>query len=584
MPVVPAPVRRVQTEPLGTPSPVRRDVSSGTEALARGVDQAADVATRAAQKARDEQRRARLQDAWTELGKVRIDIEDTARQQKGRSALESDLENQAGQGLETAAAKIEAELPDDLKGEFSAIKRQHELGLKEALTSHVGREAEAYRVQQYKGTLELAKGLGTAGAAAAGPGQVLATPEVLEARKSLLNAVTAQTKDAPPEAATAERIAQLTEFHAGVVESLAKVGRVADAAAYLNVAKGEMDAGRAAVLTKDLAGPAQVSAALGVVQEIEARIADPEKRTEAVLALEGPLAEKALQIHKEREAAREEVAKDLDRQRFGRVTEAIEKNVLSTRSQLEASIEFQRLSDEDRPRALKYLEDNHRQERSISAAERSAQAALDAAAVHEYEALAANDPKAAVDADVTNTYAGRVSKDGLDRIRIRQGQAKKSWDKDKGVSGDDFKSFVVSQVGQALKKKKDREAFVAAVDRDRQAWLEEHPGKEPPREEVRKWIASELTQGKAGDGWFRPTRKRYEVAPGEAFTPNEAGAAAAGTPAAGSPAQAPAAAAQKVPPPPTGTPDGWVPYRNARTGEVRYNAQGRAKGDWEQVP
>lgn len=48
-------------------------------------------------------------------------------------------------------------------------------------------------------------------------------------------------------------------------------------------------------------------------------------------------------------------------------------------------------------------------------------------------------------------------------------------------------------------------------------------------------------------------------------------------PAAANPA--PAAAAPVAP---KGTPAGWVPYRNAKTGEVRFNAPGKAKGDWKE--
>lgn len=46
---------------------------------------------------------------------------------------------------------------------------------------------------------------------------------------------------------------------------------------------------------------------------------------------------------------------------------------------------------------------------------------------------------------------------------------------------------------------------------------------------------------------------------------------------------APAPVNSAAPPPPAGTPPGWIPYRNERTGEVRYNAPGKATGDWKEL-
>jgi hypothetical protein len=128
----------------------------------------------------------------------------------------------------------------------------------------------------------------------------------------------------------------------------------------------------------------------------------------------------------------------------------------------------------------------------------------------------------------------------------------------------------------------------------------------PAPQEAAKWLAEQLQFGdQNGDAMFGGgERFRYE-AEAEAertgepvrfvpYNPEEqkygpaavllrGGAAPqpAATAAAPVPAVAPVPAA--VPPPAAGTPAGWIPYRNARTGEVRYNAPGKAGGDWTEV-
>lgn len=518
MPRIRAPTQTVATDPLRTPSPVRIDASSGTEAIARGLGQVSDVAAGIAEKALQEQRRARLQDAFTELAKVRGDITSTARQQRGRDALETDLVSQSEQLLEQAADGIGEKLPENLRADFAQIRRQHGLGLRDALVDHVDREASAYSVQQYKGAVTVAQDLGIQGAVAARPGAGAMAPELSEARQTILNAVAAQTRTWAPEAATAERTTQLTGLHAGVVEGLARSGRAAEAFAYLAAARKEMDPVKAAALEKELAGPAQVAQALAVVQDLEARITDPAQRTEAVLALQGPIAEKAAQIHREREAMREELGKDLQRARFGRVTEAIEKGTVRTQSQLEGLLDFAQLTDEDRPRARKYLEDNLRAERTLAAAERAAQAQVDESARKDFDAKPLEER---ANMDVRTTYAGRASRDGVNVILKAQQGAAKDWNKDRGVSEGEFKRFVTAQVQRTITRKNDLQEFLGALSRRRDAWVEENPGKEPLRSDVKGWIVEELTIGDAvrGGSWLSPDRPRYKWPRGASFFP-----------------------------------------------------------------
>jgi hypothetical protein len=258
-----------------------------------------------------------------------------------------------------------------------------------------------------------------------------------------------------------------------------------------------MDPLRAAALEKELAGPSQVAAALDVVQQLEGAEPDAEKRLAAVQRLQGPLAEKAAQIFREREAMREELAKDLERARFGRVTEAIEKGTIRTQSQLEQLLDFGQLTDEDRPRARKYLEDNTRANRTLAAAERAAQNSVDEAVLREYEVLIQNDLQSAAALDIKGTYAGRVSADGLNRLLARQGYAKRSWDKDRGVGEAEFRRYALDQVQglpSLVSGKDDQVRYLGYLGRARGEWLADpkNAGKEPPREVVDRWVVDAL--------------------------------------------------------------------------------------------
>ncbi len=521
MPRVSAPARQtVLSEPLPSPTIVRPDVSSGEEALARGAGQVADVAGRIAEDTFQKQQRAQLEDAYTQLGKTRQDILSTARQQHGRDALETDLVAQSEQLLGNAADKIAETLPERTRPDFARIRRQHELGLHDSLVDHVDREAETYRVQQYKGSVAVSADLGVQDAVAARPGAASFAPALGEARKSILSAVAEHTRTWPPEAAQAEKTAQLTGLHAGVVEALARGGRAPEAVGYLNMARAEMDPVTAAKLDKELAGPAQVANAVAVVQGIEAQHPNDEKaQSDAVLALQGALGEKALQVYRERQNMRENALKDLEKARFGRVTDVIEKGGAKTQSQLEGLLEFSQLSDEDKPRARKYLEDNLRAERTIAAAERAAQIHADESVRREYLALTVEER---AKLNVKAEYAGRVSKDGLNLLLSDQQKAAKEWNKDQGVGEKEFRGFVVDQVRGVLTKKRDVDDFLAAMGRDRQAWLEDpkNAGKEPGRDQVKKWIVDELTVGKDADGvsWLQFNRPRYRMPRDEKFT------------------------------------------------------------------
>jgi hypothetical protein len=347
----------VSSDPLATPQPVRRDVSSGTEQLAQGLDRVAAVSNQIAQETRREQDRARLQDTFNDLASTRQDIVSTARKQLGKDALESDLVNQTEQLLNQRADQLQETIPEHLKADFAQIRRQHAVGLRDSVLDHVDQQAQLFTKQQYVGTIATASDLGVSGAVNARPGAVLQTPELGEARQTILNAVAAQTRTMPPQAAAAEKTARLTELHAGVVEALAREQRAGEAVSYLTAARGEMDPARVSVLEKELRPAVLVDRARGEVIRIEQQFpGDTARQADAVLALpDAELGEKARQLFSERMALRERAQVEAKRQVLGTVMDGIEAGKIRSVSALEANAAFGKLPDDARAQARAHL-------------------------------------------------------------------------------------------------------------------------------------------------------------------------------------------------------------------------------------
>lgn len=347
----------VSPTPLATPTPPPVDASSGTEAIARGAGALAVVTSRIAEDTVREQNRARLQDAFNDLATTRQDIVSTARKQLGKDALETDLVNETEKLLNQRADQVQEQLPAHLQQDFAQIRRQHVLGMRDSVIDHVDQQAQLYARQQYAGTIATAGDLGVSGAVAARPGQVMEAPALGEARQTVLNAVSSQTRTWPAAAATAERTARLTELHAGVVEGLARENRAGEAIQYLTAARGEMDPLKVSALEKELKPAVLVDKARMEVVRIEQQYPnDPKRQAEAVLAIpDAETGEKARQLYAERTALRDKAEIDARRQVLGTVMDAIEAGKIRSVPMLEGNAAFGKLPDDARAQARAHL-------------------------------------------------------------------------------------------------------------------------------------------------------------------------------------------------------------------------------------
>ncbi len=589
MPRVRLPTPGARLSPLPSPTAIRRP-TWGDEALARGVAQAAEGVAQFAQGAeryveriREEQNRARLQEAFNELGATRQDIASTARQQHGRSALETDLVNQTGTALDQAAESIAEKLPDELRADFTKIHRQHQLGLRDTVLDHVGRESEVFAQQQHKGALTFATNLGVQGAVAARPGLAADSPEVAEARQSILNAVGEHTRDWAPEAAAVERTAALTNLHKGAVESLLAAGRAADAERYLARFRGEIDPEIAAKLGRPVAESSRAaeveSRGAAIVRDATDRAygyVDPAKALAAVEAIPDDQAElkKGVRQLVEHQVARSEgLRKRAGEEKLNEATALLEQGVGLTSPRMAplkawlldpkngAADLWQRLERGDRA--------ERRADRTSAAEERRHQSELNRVALETFEGLP---PEEKIAVNVAEIYpdTDRVTRA---RLAAKQQKARQQWQKDLGVGETEFQRVVKTEVAGVVTTKKDLEQFLGAVGRERQRWLEANPGKEPPRAEVQKWIIGQLTMGDTkGGSLLSPNRPRYKYPANVPFVavPEDeqellrkrgASSAPAPVPAAATP---PAAAAARV------TSAGQVPAEERRLIEEAY--------------
>jgi hypothetical protein len=113
--------------------------------LPAGVTAAAAAGAAVARKEKEEQDTARLQDTYSKLGQMRLEIQSTIAQQKGQDALRQNLEEQAGILYDQGAAPIVAELPEDLQKRFAGHVATERRTLLAAALEHTNTESQAVK-------------------------------------------------------------------------------------------------------------------------------------------------------------------------------------------------------------------------------------------------------------------------------------------------------------------------------------------------------------------------------------------------------------------------------------------------------
>jgi hypothetical protein len=260
--------------------------------------------------------------------------------------------------------------------------------------------------------------------------------------------------------------------------------------------------------------------ALSAVTKIEQEIPDPAKRTAAVLALPPAIAEKALQIHRERENARVEGVKVQQDAAFGTVLNAIESGKVRGTADLENLPAFGPLDDGRQARARAYLRQRQEHGRTLSAAERQAQADQDATVDGEWSDLLRTDPQAAVALNPDVEYAGRASAKKIADLKRRRLAASNEVAKGASVSETAYGAYVLKPV-EAVVPKAQQPAYIAYMQQKRMDWMAEpaNQNKSPPRDVVDAWIGDAVKWGDKGGLHLSGNKFRFQTAPGEEFEP-----------------------------------------------------------------
>lgn len=500
MPRIPVRTRQVQTAALPgvrvglqiTP----QDVTGGVE---KGLAAGGEALYARDQRETERARTTRLLDAHAELGQVALGIQSRIKGLQGKDAVSRDLEAEATQQLEQAHEKIAKELPDEeMRQDFKRNYLQEVQSVRSTAASHLLQQGEKVREGAYKGAVDVAQSKAALS---------FDQPEEVKKQRGVIEQAVAVRRSQDgweDDFAESERLKHVSGLYKKVIEQIQAKSPYA-ASLYLDDHAKEMDGGVVADLRKTLAPGALVDQATTKVKEIEAQFpGKPEEQSKAVLALQGELGGKALDVWKEREGVRTHAVTEEQRGIHGRVLDAIEKNEVRTRAELEAHPDFGKLTDENRPKARQYLQQQDAQRRAEARAnrlqsteDRRAQQNADNLARTEFDAIVQTDLEAATKLDVRDRYAGTVSKPMLNVLIANQGKAAKEWNKDRGVGASEFARTIESEARGMpfIKSKTDMDELKGWIGRKRTDWLAEPENEKKtkvPREVLAGWIAESM--------------------------------------------------------------------------------------------
>jgi hypothetical protein len=242
---------------------------------------------------------------------------------------------------------------------------------------------------------------------------------------------------------------------------------------------------------------------------------EPSAAVEAVRAIgDGALRDAVDQRVKARIAEDHAVRVASDSPREGRIEQAIYQGRGLDRN----ADDYLALSDEGKARVEAKFHASQRSQRAEGSEDRRRQREMDAEAVAHFNALPlkAEDggDQVSIDVDRSDAYAN-ASPTARFKIKAAQKRARGDWDKDQGVSRDEFRAKV-DQVaaglgydgkGQAARRK----AFVDYMVGERQNWLDAHPqAKAIPPEAASKMFEEALKYGDKGGLHTSGNRYAYQ--------------------------------------------------------------------------
>jgi hypothetical protein len=539
MPRVPVYEQQVQQAPLPdarvnlrtTPEDFGAGVAQGGEHLAAGLHQAALDEKRKTDTARAMDATATM-DSWDDLAIYDPD-KGALNTRKGKDAV--GVTDEYMKARADAVAATRAGLAnDEQRLAFDRVQERKSQVIFHTLSSHQAHENDLWAKQQTGAVAETASS-NAANAAAAGPLADPATSKALDlARQQVVDSITAAARpggalagegDPNDPASPAGRMLRqsLTSLHLGVLDRLTDQKRITEAKAYLEAHKGEIDGvalGKSKVNEVLAAGVAADEARREADRIWAEAKGDPAKAGELTRAIKDTTLFDAVDKRiKARVAEDHALDAAADAPRIGRLEVAIDRTGGLDR----LSKDYVTLSDEGKARVeAKYLA-NKRQRRAEGSEERRQQAAIDAQARLDFDTLPlkGEQGKDQLTADIAALFPN-VSDVGAAALRLRQKKAAAEWEKDQGVTSQQFDQradAVAQQLG--YDPKTTAKQFRTYLRDQRDAWLAENPTrKAPPDDVVRKMLADAILFGDEG-GWHL-TRNRYAWQKLQAGEPFEA--------------------------------------------------------------
>jgi hypothetical protein len=516
-----------------------QDASGGLDKAAGVI---ADVATQQAQKALEEQRSARLMDAYSQLGNARIDIERNVQQLHGKDALQVDLPAMARQQLKTKADEIAQTLPEDIALNFRKMYLREDEGIHRAASDHFARESDTFADDSHNSVIDVATNKAADGALRAAtqppvvradgtvapPQPVTAAPDLVAARQEVLAASELRTRRkglAGTPAADVSRLADLSKFHLAVLDRLTDQEQGAAAKAYLEQYGGEIDA-----VARGRSNIDKVVAAAGLKDRGRAEAdriwatagGDPTKALEAARSVQDTaLADEVNRRLRERLTEDHQTQLLADAPREGRLEQGIARFTSLDRN----SKDYAALSDRGKARIEEKFKAAIRATRVAGSEERRVQAAIDREARADFntsliQGMQAGQDPSTLNADELHPDASPAARA---QLRLDQAKAKKAWTEDAGVSTVEFNnrtSALAQTMGWGSGKGSVGAQFSVYMKEKRDQWLAENPSqKVPPDDVVRKMFADAILYGD-GTGGSMFSRNKFawqKVQAGEPF-------------------------------------------------------------------
>lgn len=542
---------------------LRDEVSAAQGEAAEGFSRLAHGADRLAQKVREEQDAAAIEEAYAELTRTRQSLLDDPNNglvtRKGKAAL---AERESFVTYYDAQAKRLIEgLGPRARARFQHILTRDRDNYVSSVDRHVARESEALAEQAHVGALQAAQ---SDAVGAASRGELDKSADAIASGLGAID-LRATAQGWAGEYAEAQRREFATNAHMAVLGSMLNSGRTTDAREYLAKARADMD--EAALAKSNIE---KLIAAAG--REDEARLLADQAWKESggdPLKAAGWLRDKGIKdtalfdMARERVRGRAAEGAALEREANAPVLADLELDYRAGKGFGLKGKKYERLTPEGQKDWHRFVAAEQR-----SKANDPRQDEFNRYLLAKFDALdlAGSDGKDQVSVDLSTGVWRHADATTAEKLIARQKEADRSVKKDQGVAYSEFITKLDDRLNGMRLTKKERASLKTHASRRFRGYRDpKNPSLPPPPEMVDEWIEKWFTEGEATreDWWFDKDRTAIEAEmEGATFTPS------------GQPAAKPAAR-------PVNVPSDWLRYTNGT--DFRWAPPGPAPAGWRQV-